>query len=86
MSGDRGSDTLAGDAGADRFNFFVGAGLDRVVDFNRAEGDYVTIEGGAAYTLSQAGSDTVVSLGVDDQLVLAGVQLSSLGTGWILAI
>ncbi|WP_304218770.1 M12 family metallo-peptidase, partial [Phenylobacterium aquaticum] len=43
--GDKGSDTLSGGAGADIFHSFVGAGADRVIDFNRAEGDRVILDG-----------------------------------------
>lgn len=84
LSGDRGADTISGGAGADTFHFFAGAGLDRVLDFNGAEGDRVIFETpGVARTVSQVGADTVVDLGAGDQLVLVGVQLSSLPAGWI---
>ena len=33
--------------------------------------------------LSQMGADTVVDMGNGDQLILVGVQLSSLPSGWI---
>ena len=85
ISGDLGSDTLSGGAGADTFNFFVGAGVDRVLDFSAAEGDRVRIEGGATYSVSQQGADTVISLGGGDEMTLVGVQSSSLPPGWILA-
>jgi len=83
--GDKGSDTLSGGAGADIFHSFVGAGIDRVIDFNRGEGDRVILDGGPAYTVSQVGADTVVDMGNGDQLILVNVQLSSLSNGWIAA-
>ncbi|HEY9217505.1 MAG TPA: glycosyl hydrolase family 28-related protein [Phenylobacterium sp.] len=83
MSGDRGADTLTGGAGSDTFYSFSGAGLDRVVDFNALEGDRVQVMAGAGFSYRQEGADVVVDLGGGDQLVLAGVQLASLGAGWI---
>lgn len=85
VAGDRGSDTLTGGAGADLFHTFAGAGLDRVTDFNRAEGDRVVVMGNQ-YTVSQVGSDVVIDLGGGDQMVLVGVQQSSLTAGWIFSI
>lgn len=86
LSGDRGSDTVTGGAGADTFHVFAGAGLDRVTDFNPAEGDRVMIFSGAQYTLSQSGADAIVDLGGGDRMVLVGVQTSSLTGGWIFQI
>ena len=83
MSGDRGDDTLTGGAGADIFNTFGAAGIDRVLDFNGAEGDRVLLEPGTTYGVSQAGADTVISMGGGGQMVLVGVTLSSLPAGWI---
>jgi hypothetical protein len=85
VSGDRGSDTLTGGAGADVFHGFAGAGLDRVTDFNFAEGDRVRLDAGTTFTAAQVGGDTVISMAGGGQMVLAGVQLSSLGDGWVLA-
>ena len=83
ISGDRGSDTLAGGAGADVFHTFAEAGIDRVTDFNAAEGDRVQLLAGASYTASQVGADVVVQTGPGAQLVLVGVLLSSLPAGWL---
>ena len=85
VSGDRGNDILYGGAGADRFHTFAGSGIDRVMDFNRAEGDRVELLPGAlaATTFSQVGADVVVESGEGAQLILVGVQLSSLTNGWI---
>jgi serralysin len=81
MSGDRGNDTVSGGAGADTFHIFSGAGIDRIIDFNRAEGDRVFVLG--AYTVSQVGSDVVIDLGSGTQMILVGVQQTSLTGDWI---
>jgi hypothetical protein len=83
LFGDLGNDTLTGGAGADVFHGAPGGGVDRVTDFNAAEGDRVVLDHGTTYTVSQVGPDTVVDLGHGDQLILTGVQLSSLTSGWI---
>ena len=83
LSGDRGDDTIAGGAGADIFNTFGQAGLDRVTDFNLAEGDRVMVEAGTQYAVAQVGGDTVISMTGGGEMVLVGVQMSSLTSGWI---
>ena len=85
MSGDRGNDTISGGAGADIFHTFGDAGLDRVTDFSVAEGDRVQVDVGTVYTVAQVGADTVISMTGGAQMVLAGVQTSSLSGGWIFA-
>jgi hypothetical protein len=82
ISGDRGDDTITGGTGADTFHGFAGAGLDRILDFNAAEGDRVLLDPGTTYTVSQVGLDVVVQM-TGSQLVLANVQLTSLPAGWI---
>jgi serralysin len=85
VSGDRGDDTMTGGAGADNFHSSSGAGIDRVLDFNLAEGDRVQLDPGTSFSLAQVGADTVITLGgvASDQVILVGVQLSSLTPGWI---
>jgi Ca2+-binding RTX toxin-like protein len=78
--GDRGDDTVSGGSGADTFHSFTGAGLDRVIDFSLAEGDRIQLDPGSSYTIKQVGSDTVIDLGGGDQIVLVGVQATSLTT------
>lgn len=83
LSGDRGNDTIAGGTGADIFHTFGDAGIDRVVDFNLAEGDRVQIDLGTTYTIAQSGSDTVISMGGGGEMILVGVSLASLTGSWI---
>lgn len=82
LSGDRGDDTVSGGAGADIFHVFGGSGIERITDFNRAEGDRVFVLGGS-YTVSQVGGDTVIDMGSGTQMILVGVQQSSLTGDWI---
>jgi Ca2+-binding RTX toxin-like protein len=82
VSGDRGDDTVVGGSGADLFHTFADSGLDRVLDFSIAEGDRVLLDPGTQYTVSQSGADTVITMS-GGQMILVGVQMSSLTTGWI---
>lgn len=86
LSGDRDNDTITGGAGADIFHTFGEAGIDRVTDFNAAEGDRVQLDPGTAYTAAQVGADTVISMTGGGQMELVGAQLSSLPAGWIFGV
>ncbi len=83
LSGDRDADTLTGGSGADIFHSFGDAGIDRVTDFNRAEGDRVLLDPGTVYTVSQSGADVVVAMTGGGQVILVGVQQSTLTGDWI---
>ena len=83
LAGDRGDDTLSGGLGADIFHTHGDAGLDRVTDFNRAEGDRVFLLAGTKYTVSQVGADTVIDMVGGGQMVLVGVSMASLSGDWI---
>jgi serralysin len=54
-----------------------------VLDFSLAEGDRVMLDPGTTYTVSQAGADTVIDMGNGNQMILVGVQLSTLVGNWI---
>ena len=83
VSGDKGDDTMSGGAGADAFHTFGDAGIDRVIDFNLAQGDRVQLDPGTVFTLSQVGADTVINMTGGGQMTLVGIQLSSLTGNWI---
>ena len=86
ISGDRGDDTIQGGAGADTFHAFSGEGIDRVLGFDAGKGDHVQVDAGTTYALSQVGGDTLIDMGAGDEMVLVGVQLSSLPQGWIFTL
>ena len=83
VSGDRGNDTVAGGNGADLFHGSQDAGIDRVIDFHLAQGDRVMLDPGTTYAVSQVGADTVIDMGGANQMILVGVQMSTLTPGWI---
>ncbi len=84
ISGDRGNDTETGGAGADLFHTSQDAGVDKVLDFHISEGDQVLLDPGTTYTVSQVGADTVIDLGNGNEMILVGVQMSTLTGNWII--
>ena len=86
LYGNLGNDTMSGGGGADVFHTFSGAGVDRVLDFHIAEGDRVQVDAGTTYTVTQVGADAVIDMGGGDQMILVGVQVSSLTGGWIFTV
>ena len=83
LSGDRGNDTMTGGAGADTFHSSQDAGIDKITDFNQAQGDHIQLDAGTTYTLSQVGADTIIDMGGGNEVILSGVQLSSHHDGWL---
>ncbi|MGZ3378196.1 MAG: NF038122 family metalloprotease [Phenylobacterium sp.] len=87
ISGDRGNDTESGGSGADTFHGSQDAGIDKVLDFNIAEGDRVELDPGTTYTVSQVGADTVIDMGAingaPNQMILVGVDMATLTGNWI---
>jgi Ca2+-binding RTX toxin-like protein len=82
LSGDRGDDTITAGAGADTIHSSQDAGIDRILNYNPGH-DIVQLDPGTTYTVSQVGADTVISMGGNNQVVLVGVQMSTLAPGWI---
>jgi len=83
LSGDRGDDTVTGGVGADVFHSFGEAGLDRVTDFNYAQGDRVRLDPGSEYTLEMVGFDTVINIVGGARIVLVDVSYPQLPSGWL---
>lgn len=83
LAGDRDNDTISGGSGADIFSTHGAAGIDRVTDFSLVQGDRVQLDAGTQYTLAQVGADTVINMTGGGQMILVGVQMSSLTPGWI---
>jgi Ca2+-binding RTX toxin-like protein len=82
ISDDLGKDTESG-GGADIFHGSQNVAIDRITDFNYGQGDRVELDPGTTFTASQVGADTVVDLGAGNQMVLVGVQFSTLPADWI---
>jgi serralysin len=41
------------------------------------------LDPGTAFTVSQVGADTVIDMGIGNEMILVGVQMSTLTSGWI---
>ncbi|OYU70460.1 MAG: serine 3-dehydrogenase [Alphaproteobacteria bacterium PA2] len=83
LSGDAGVDALYGGPGADVFHSARGADIDRIMDFNRGQGDTINLVLGTAYTVAQSGSDTIITLDDGAQVIMVGVKMSSLTGAWM---
>lgn len=83
LSGDLGADMISGGAGADIFHSWGAAGVDRVLDFNAAEGDRVQLDPGTTYVVTQVGADTVIEMTGGAVMTLVGVSKAALPAGWL---
>lgn len=81
LFGDLGDDLLSGGPGADTFHFAPGGGVDRVLDFRVGEGDRLELDGVAGFTVTQGGEGAVIMISPSEQIILAGVQATSLPAG-----
>jgi Ca2+-binding RTX toxin-like protein len=84
LFGDLGHNTLTGGGGADTFHALSGPSVDLVTDFNPAEGDRIVVDPGVVFTAEQVGTDTVVHVGDQGEMILANVKLENLPAGWIM--
>jgi serralysin len=82
--GDRGNDTIRGGSGADQFHTFVGAEIDRILDFNGFEGDRIVIDDATTFAISMASSDMLITLTTRDVVVLVGVTPNAMQLSWII--
>ena len=82
ISGDRGDDVIQLGSGADTIHAFAQSGVDKVLGFKSGI-DHVQLDPGVSYVLLQDGADTVVDMGGGNEVVLVGVKLSALPSGWI---
>ncbi len=85
LSGDRGDDTVTAGSGNDTIHSSQDAGIDRILGYNAGH-DVVQLDPGTTYTVSQVGADTVITMigsPGTNEVILVGVQMSSLTGHWI---
>ena len=83
LYGDAGNDMLSGGIGADRFFVHNQAGIDRIADFNRSEGDQIVVQAGS-YSVYQSGADVIVDFQNGSYVGIANTSLGTLAPGWII--
>jgi Ca2+-binding RTX toxin-like protein len=82
LSGQGGNNTLTGGAGADTFKFAINMGHDTITDFGFGGADRIDISeqlaAGFKGTLSQQGTDTLISFANGSDIRLSGVTMNAL--------
>ncbi len=85
LIGGLGDDTLSGGAGADIFEFALGFGVDRIVDFLEGAGDVILLAGlGPAFdsfedviaAAAQSGDDVIFDFGAGDAITVASAIIA----------
>ncbi|MDB2556767.1 hypothetical protein N9X77_02230 [Luminiphilus sp.] len=78
LDGGTGSDTLTGGSGSDTFIIRAGDGTDTITDFTDGEDSFGLASGTSfgSLTISQSGSDVLISDGVALSVTLTGVDVS----------
>ena len=78
ITGGKGNDTLSGGAGDDLFEFAAGDGHDVITDLGA--GDVIRIAGyAAAQSITQLGTDVVVTLSSTDKVTFSGATVAEVG-------
>jgi hypothetical protein len=78
LSGDLGNDTETGGGGGEIFHGSQSVGADQIMDLSYAQGRPGGAGPGATFMTAQIGANTVVEFGDGGEMVLMGVQLSTL--------
>ncbi|MBP2227849.1 Tol biopolymer transport system component/Ca2+-binding RTX toxin-like protein [Azospirillum agricola] len=84
LVGGAGDDTLFGGAGADVFGFGIASGIDRIGDFNAAEGDRLQIGVGVTWTVTEVGSNALVNLSSGGLVELDGIRPNQVSSSWFI--
>jgi len=77
LHGGQDNDVLFGNSGSDCFN--LSKGVDKIMDFSSAEGDWIFLQLGSTYSLTQQGSDLLLD-SEKGSLLLINTSITSINT------